>query len=135
MPKRISLSPLSTLLDEVVVIADSDYLYDIVTKLRKNKRTKRKTSKTYFFLETLLYDERIEIIESYYNGEYSNLGIDELNIKKGRIGLKPVKDRYFRSTESSKLFSMHDLFTKSKLFPDNPLSIKKKDLKLSLIHI
>jgi carboxypeptidase-like protein len=129
MPKEISLSPLSALLDEVVVIADSDYLYDIISKVKKNKKTKSKKSKTYFFLETLLYNEPIEIIESYYNGEYSNLGIDELNIKKGRIGLKPVNNRYFRSTESSRLFSMHDLFAKSKLFPECPLFAKKKNLK------
>ncbi len=139
IPKEINLSPLSTLLDEIVVIADADYLYDIISKVKKNKRTKSKKSKTYFFLETLLYNEPIEIIESYYNGEYSNLGIDELSIKKGRIGLKPVNNRYFRSTESSRLFSMHDLFSRSKLFPECPLSVKKMDLKrdytLKLNHI
>ncbi|MFT6849358.1 MAG: hypothetical protein ACJATA_000153 [Sphingobacteriales bacterium] len=129
MPKKIGLSSLPSLLGEVVVIADSDYLYDIILKIRKNKGSKTKTSKTYFFLETLLYDEPIEVIESYYNGEYSNLGIDHLSIKKGRIGLKPINNRYFRSTESSRLFSLHNLFAKSKLFPDNPLSLKKKDLK------
>lgn len=129
MPKKISLSPHSALLDEIVVIADSDYLYDMASKVIKNKKTKSRTSKTYFFLETLLFDEPIEIIESYYNGEYSDLGIDQLSIKKGRIGLKPFNKRYFRSTESSRLFSMHDLFTKSKLFPESPLSAKKADLK------
>ncbi len=129
IPKKISLVPHSALLNEVVVRADNDYLYNIVTNVRKNKKTKFKTSKTYFFLETLLYNEPVEIIESYYNGGYSNLGINELNIKKGRIGLKPVNNRYFRSTESSTLFSMHDLFAKSNLFPESPLSINKKELK------
>ena len=33
-----------------------------------------------------------------------------LSIKKGRIGLKPVNRRFFHSTESSRLFSMHDLY-------------------------
>ncbi len=128
-PKVIRLTPRAALLDEVVVIAERDYLYDMLAKLRKHKRAKPKVSKTYFFLETKMFEETIELIESYYNGEYSDLGIDELSIKKGRIGLKPVQKRYFRSTESSKLFSMHDLFSKTKLFPKNPLSIRKNALK------
>ncbi|MFK8101852.1 MAG: carboxypeptidase-like regulatory domain-containing protein [Saprospiraceae bacterium] len=128
-PSELQLSPRSALLDEVVVIAKSDYLYDIVAKVRKNKRTKARVAKTYFFLETQIAEETVELIESYYNGEYSDLGIDELNIKKGRIGLKPMNKRYFRSTESSTLFSKHDLFAKTKLFPKSPLSIKKKALK------
>lgn len=129
MPNEISLSPLSAFLDEIVVVADSDYLYDIVSNVRQNKRTKSRTSKTYFFLETQFHDEPIEIIESYYNGKYSDFGIDELSIKKGRIGLKAVNNRYFRSTESSKLFTMHDVFAKSKQFPGCPLSMSKKYLK------
>lgn len=128
-PKTIRLTPITSMLDQVVVVADDDYLYDFVSKLRKKKRTKTRNSKTYFFLETKINDASVEIIESYYNGKYSNLGIRELNIKKGRIGLKPLNHRYYRSTESSKLFSIHDVFAKSKLFPANPLSIKKKELK------
>lgn len=128
-PDIIYLNPRSSVLDQIVVVADDDYLYDLVSKLRKNKKTKSKHSKTYFFLETEINNTPIEIIESYYNGKYSNLGIDKLNIKKGRIGLKPVQNRYYRSTESSKLFSIHDVFARSNLFPANPLSIKKKDFR------
>ena len=66
MDSTIRLSPYSALLNEVVVVAESDYLYDIVSKVRKSKKTSTKTSKSYFFLETKLFDESIEIIESYY---------------------------------------------------------------------
>ena len=125
----IKLVPSSGVLDEIVVTAESNYLYEMIAKLRRNKKTKSKKAKTYFYLETLLFDEPIEIIESYYNGKYSNYGLSELEIKKGRIGLKPIKNRYFSSTESSRIFSLHDFFSKNKLFPDNPLSIKKKDIK------
>ncbi|MFK7773328.1 MAG: carboxypeptidase-like regulatory domain-containing protein [Saprospiraceae bacterium] len=125
----IKLTPSSGTLEEVVVTAESGYLYDMVAKLRKKKRTKSREAKTYFYLETLLFDEPIEIIESYYNGKYSNYGLSELEMKKGRIGLKPVKNRYFSSTESSRIFSLHDFFSKNKFFPDNPLALKKKELK------
>lgn len=76
-----------------------------------------------------MYNEPIEIIEGYYNGIYSNQGIDTLKLKKGRIGLKPINDRYYRSTESSTLFSLHDIYAKSYLFPESPLAMNKKELK------
>ncbi len=125
----IKLTPSSGVLEEIVVTAESDYLYDMIVKLRRNKKTKSRKAKTYFYLETLLFDEPIEVIESYYNGKFSNYGLSELEMKKGRIGLKPVKNRYFSSTESSRIFSLHDFFSKNKIFPDNPLAFKKKELK------
>lgn len=133
LPNKIELSPNSADLEEIVVRAKSDFLYELVAKVSKNKRTKTKVSKTYFYLETKLFEEPIEIIESYYNGTYSNYGTDELNIKKGRIGLKPINYRYFSSTESSRLFSMHDLFLQNNLFPDNPLLFRKRKLKRKYI--
>ena len=129
MSDVITLSPQSTKLGEIVVTAESDFLYDLVLQVRNQKRTKTKTSKTYFFLETLLYNEPIEIIEAYYNGAYSDHGIGTLKIKKGRIGLKPINGRYYRSTESSSLFSLHDVYAKSYLFPESPLALNKKELK------
>lgn len=139
MPKLIFLSPEASTLNEIVVTAESDFLYELVSGLKRHKKTKSKTSKTYFFLETTMADEPIEIIEAYYNGTYSDHGMDNLNIKKGRIGVKAVNDRYFRSTESSRLFSLHDVFSKSYLFPESPLEMGKKELKknydVSLNHI
>ena len=133
MSDVITLSRQSAILGEIVVTAESDYLYDLVLQVRNQKRTKTKTSKTYFFLETLLYNEPIEIIEAYYNGAYSDHGIDILKIKKGRIGLKPINGRYYRSTESSSLFSLHDVYAKSYLFPESPLAMKIKELKKNYI--
>ncbi len=129
MPKEIILSPHASALNEIVITAESDFLYDLVSKARNNKKTKHKTSKTYLFLETLLYNEPIEIIEAYYNGQYAHYGTEALQLKKGRIGLKPINNRYYRSTESSKLFSMHDVFAQSKLFPESPVSVNKRNLK------
>ncbi len=129
LPKEIILSPHASSLNEIIVTGESDFLYALVSALRKDRKTKTKTSKTYFFLETQLYNEPIEIIEAYYNGRYSDHGIDSLKFKKGRIGLKPVHNRYYRSTESSSLFSLHDVFASSYLFPESPLAVSKKELK------
>lgn len=128
-PNEIALDPSPALLGEVVVIADNDYLYQMINQARRNKSTRTRSSKTYFFLETIMYDEPVEIIEAYYNGKYTNYGTEALQIKRGRIGLKPLKHRYFSSTESSRLFSLYDVFASSPIFPDNPFSIGKSQFK------
>lgn len=127
--KIIKLSPNSNSLSEVIVASSSDYLYDMLAKVKRNRKSKTQTAKTYFYLETFLNQEQAEVIEAYYNGTYSNYCIDKLAYKKGRIGLKAINNRYFSSTESSKLFSLHDIFTKSDFFPDNPLCLLKQASK------
>ncbi|MEO0723263.1 MAG: carboxypeptidase-like regulatory domain-containing protein [Bacteroidota bacterium] len=116
LPKAIYLSPNSALLDEVVVTAESDWLYDMLTRVRKNRRTETRNAKTYFYLETDLGDDQVEVIEAYYNGRYENFGTKSLAFKKGRIGLRPTYDRYYSSTSSSRVFTMHDLFSESLTF-------------------
>lgn len=124
----IKLVPNTSTLSNVVVTANSDYLYDLIAKVRNSRRSRIRTAKTYFYLETFLNNEQAEVIESYYNGSYSNYCIDELQYKKGRIGVKTIKNRHFKSTESSRLFSIHDFFAKSDFFPNNPLNFSKKML-------
>ena len=128
-PQTIALAPNTLFIDEITITADDNYLYDMVSKVSKNKRTKSKTAKTYFYLESELLDSQVEIIEAYYNGEYTDHTIEELHIKKGRIASRPFDNKYFLSAESSKLFSMHNLFERRKDFPINPFSLGKRALK------
>ena len=128
-PVEIRLNPELTLLDEIIVTAKSKFLFDLINRVRKNKTTSSKTAKTYFYLESTLNNNTLEILEAYYNGEYVDHRLNQLDLKKGRIGLRPYENRYFMSTESSKLYSMHDIFTKSLLFPDNPLTCSKRELR------
>jgi hypothetical protein len=129
LPTTLYLSPSPRSIGEVVITVKSDYLVKMVAKLRKNKKTPVQTAKTYFFLETEIEDQSVEIIEAHFNGQYADLGIEDLSLKKGRIGLKPLVDRYYLSTESARLFCMHRLFVRSDLFPKSPLSTKTKKLK------
>jgi len=127
--KTILLQTQASDLEEIVVRAESDYLYDLLVKLRKCKRAKTHNAKTYFFLESKQKGNIVEMIESYFQGKYSNCSLQNLNIKKGRIGLKPIDDRFYLSTETSRVFSMHDLFNHSNSFPSNPLCYRKKPMK------
>jgi hypothetical protein len=128
-PKQFTLYPKYNLIDEIVIRAEDDYLYTLISNLRKNKSTELINSKTYLFLETSSQDQTIEVLEGYYNGEYQNGICADLKLKKGRIGIKPIGNRYFLSTESSKLFSLHDHFRNNKLLPHNPFEFNKRKLR------
>lgn len=125
----IRLEPNSNIIDEVVINASDDRLYDLIQKVRRKKDTKKRVSKTYFYLESSINNQQSEVIESYYNGEYKNYGIEELELKKGRIGVDSIEGRYFFSTGTSRTFILHNLFKSSKLFPGNPLMYNKRKLK------
>lgn len=128
-PGIILLETQAANLEEIVVRSESDYLYDLLSKLRKCKRANRQNAKTYFFLESKQKGKIVEMIESYFQGVYTNCSLQKLDIKKGRIGLKAVDERFYLSTETSRVFSMHDIFSHSSMFPSNPLCYRKKHMK------
>ena len=133
MNLKIELVKASNLIGEITIRAEDEYLYKIVRNIKKNKSTKTLKAKTYFYLETTHQGKTNELIETYYNGQYKNGKCQELELKKGRIGVKPIDNRYFVSTETSKVFILHDNFKSNKLFPLNPLYLKKKKLRKKYI--
>ena len=128
-PPYIDLRPLVNVLSEVVITSNDDELFDLLHAVTKRQRAPARTAKTYFFLETTLDDERAEIIEAYYNGTYADRGTEAWALKKGRIGLRPVRGHYFSSTGSSRLFSMHRLFESNTYFPESPFTLSRKELR------
>ncbi|MEM7656265.1 MAG: carboxypeptidase-like regulatory domain-containing protein, partial [Bacteroidota bacterium] len=127
---RIQLSPKPTTLPEVVIKpGDNEFLYDLVTKAKKNRSETQRTAKTYFFLETFLEGEHTEIIESYFNGQFVGNQVKNLSMKKGRVGMKAVNDHFFISTESSRAFMLHDPFLSVGFYPDNPLAFNKRKMQ------
>lgn len=138
-PSIIYLSPESNLLDEIVIRSEDEYLYRLVSKIKKNKKTDYRESKSYLFLETTSQGKTIELLEGYFNGSFQDGICSNLKLKKGRIGIKPLGNRYFMSTESSKLFSLHNHFIEHKVLPHNPLEYTKRKLRkkyiLTLVRI
>jgi len=131
LPLKIRLKTNTQSFAEVVVTASDDlkFLYDLVSGLETYHDAPARTAKTYYFLETFLNDQRVETLESYYNGTYTGYDVQQLLLKKGRIGLGDNNGRYYLSTETSKTFRYHSLFKGNYLFPDNPLSVSKGKLR------
>ena len=125
-PDTIALAPAAADLGEVVVRAGDDYLFDLLRAVRRNRRTRELTAKTYLFLEADIDGERAEVIEAYYNGTYDDGALESLAFKKGRVGLQAVDGQYFSSTSSSRLFTAFDVFADEPLFPANPLGLPAK---------
>lgn len=131
------LKPKYQMLSEVLVLADNDYLYDLISSIRKKflikngirPQSRSKTAKTYYQLETFLEGQRIELTEAYFNGIYSPYALDDLYLKKGRAGLKSVDSSVMINSETSKAFRNHSLFYNEEGFPENPFCFSKRKLK------
>lgn len=120
----------SNLLSEFSVLPYDDFLYDLMNRLRKNRFTNRQFAKTYFFLETDVEGEKVEMLESYFNGQYKDGHLEDLHFKKGRVGRGYSRsNRTFHSASTSRVFSMYNLFENNYLFPANPFSMSKRRFK------
>ncbi|MEM9986108.1 MAG: carboxypeptidase-like regulatory domain-containing protein [Bacteroidota bacterium] len=127
---RIQLNPKPTTLDEVVIKpGENDFLYDLVIRAKKNGNRATRTAKTYFFLETFLDGQHSEMIEAYFNGQFNSYRVEDLSMKKGRVGIKAVNERFFISTESSHAFILHDPFLHEDHYPSNPLAYSKRRMQ------
>ena len=123
-----SLKPKTEILGEFVITANNSYLYNMVARCSKNHKTKPRIAKTYFSLESHVNGQQVEMVESYYNGTFSNADVQKLSLKQGRIALQPFGSTLFVSTETSKALNMHHLFTENQHFPKSPLELSKKKL-------
>ena len=123
------LTPKTELLSQFVVIGDNTFLYHLVSRASKNHKTQTRTAKTYFSLESMVNNKKVEMLECYYNGQFSNRDITNLQLKQGRIALAPFGKNYYISTETSKALYMHHVFETNNHFPDSPFILSKSKLQ------
>ena len=127
-PEKIHMSRSAELLEVVKIKADNAYLYDLIYDSKRSVSSAKRIAKTYLFSETRLANDRVELMEAYYNGVYEDAILKKLNIKDGRLGLKSKNNQYFITTSVSELYSLHNVFEKSEFFPDNPFCLSRKQL-------
>lgn len=126
------LEPSLNELTKVDVYANFDFLYALFDKARKNlRKAEDYPSKTYFSLETSTNAVPVELLECYYNAEVGPSGINDLELKNGRIGMSRQSDgTYFASLNTTDIISGYRLFNKrDNKFPGNPLQLNKSKLK------
>ena len=92
----ILLDRKESLLNEVVVYSNDDYVYEVFENCRKKLRaSKDEESKVYFVLESSIQSQATELLESYYTGTFNNVTLKDLRFKNGRAGLASYNDRFF----------------------------------------
>ncbi|MFO7862552.1 MAG: carboxypeptidase-like regulatory domain-containing protein [Salinivirgaceae bacterium] len=132
----IELTRKVVLLTEVPVYDNNDYLYALIKKVRKKYNMLQiinpsKKAKTYFQLKSTHNDTLAEFFEAFYNGDFTAYVINNMNFVKGRMGIKPIDNINYISTETSKVFNDFNLFKQSDRFPLNPFCVKTSELEAS----
>ena len=123
------LQPKAELLNEITIYSTNDYLYELVNKVSKTQVFTTDTAKSYYSLESRVDGKLVELLECYYNGIYNGYNVNDLKLKNGRVALSDFNNRYFMSSETSRVMYLHRLFSKSFYLPNNPLSYGKAKLK------
>ncbi len=127
---QVFLQVSELLLQEVTVYSDNNFVYELMGKSRKALMNSiSRSAKAYYFLETEISGQPVELLECYYSAVLNNNRIQELGFKNGRIGVAPYIDRYFVSLDISKAFTMLNLLYPNQRMPSNPYQFGGKQLK------
>jgi hypothetical protein len=127
---NITMEESPQLLNEIVVRPkDNFYLYTLLMACRREEGGYQGETRAYLELKTFTDKQQIELVEGYYNAAVSGYELLGLQLKTGRVALKPYEDRLFASLESSGVISRMPLFKKNPFFPENPMTVDKKELR------
>ncbi len=124
---EVRLIPSRTELSALQVVGRSDALYDLVIASGKHLRQiGQYGGKVYFELETRTADHTVEGIECFYNGSFNGADIEALDLKQGRIGLLPDKNRYVVNLNTSRGFMLLHPADRNNAFPATPLQYRSR---------
>lgn len=117
-------------LKEIVVNGNNDYIYQIIENCRRRLvKSEQYRSKAYFVLETEVKKQPVELLECYYNANFNNSAVRDLDFKNGRVGLATYNERYFINLNTSKVFTTLNLLGSSNYLPTVPFQVNKRQLK------
>lgn len=124
---EVRLTPSRTELSVVQVVGRSNALIDLVIACGKHLRQiGQYGGKVYFELETRTADRTVEGIECFYNGSFNGADIESLDLKQGRIGLLPDKNRYVVNLNTSRGFMLLHPAERNTAFPASPLQFRSR---------
>lgn len=129
---KILLTPKQNILNEVIVTADNRFLYELITKARKKiLQSAAYQSKAYLTLETEVENQPTELLECYYNANFTQFGIKDLVFKNGRAGVAPYNGGYFINSGTSKVLINSSLVYNNNdtPLPYNPLQLTEKKMR------
>lgn len=118
------------LIEDVVITAvDDPYLYELLAECRDEAVPDAREGKAYYELTTFKEREQVELVEGYYNIETQGYDIADLDIKTGRLAIKPLDNTLFVSLESSNAVLKQKLLQKVPYYPISPLQLSKRRMR------
>lgn len=108
---------------------DNSYLFELLNNCRKNASKVKTNAKAYYELKSSKDEKQVELVEGFYNVGITGYDVSKMDLKAGRLALKPYDDRFFGSHESSRALTMMKLMEKSSYFASSPLDLSKKEAK------
>lgn len=131
--KVFTLLPKAQITDEITVLADNSFLYELVRRVQKEKGEQEQVAKTYLELESYSDGRQLEFFQGYYNGTYSSYDISKIEMKYAKFALLPIEmgraQRIFASTDISTAIYYHKLTSENNYFPINPFELNKRKMK------
>lgn len=135
----VLLETMPQLLSEVMITAPDDaWLRNLLVDCRKRAPEANTCAGAYYELKSFVLDQQVELVESFYNVNMSGYDLSSLDLKAGRLALKPFRHGLFVSMAGSRAITMLKMFGNNPYFPQSPLELPagsiKKQYYLELIR-
>jgi hypothetical protein len=128
--QKIYLDARLQLIQEMIATPrDISYLCELIQKCRSNTNKVKNNGKAYYGLKTYIDSSQIELIEGFYNYTSTGYDMEKIELKAGRLAIRPDEGRMFMSMESSKAITQLSLFNDNPYFPDSPFDMKARHMQ------
>lgn len=118
----ILLQPDITTLGTVEVQAHPDlYYFRCIDSCLRVKQVFNGTSRAVYYQTSSIDSQAVEQIEAYYNAALSGYEIRKLEMKAGRLGIRPLHDHFYISFENARAITRLPVREKARYFPMQPL--------------
>ncbi len=132
----IKLVPINIVLNDLVIVADDNYLYEIVERAKNKFKSNKERLKSKAYLNVISSSEDcpVEYSESYYNADIEFGGVKKMIFKNGKSYLsKRKKGGYYLSLDISKALSGYSLIKGRNSYPKGPFELSKRKLRKRII--
>lgn len=118
------------LLSEVVItVPDDSWLRDLLVECRKQSPLATTEARAYYELKSFIQDQQVELVEIFYNVKMTGYDLSALDLKAGRLALKPFNNGLFVSIAGSRAITLLKMLSDNPWFPESPLELSAGSIK------
>ncbi|MFH1118177.1 MAG: carboxypeptidase-like regulatory domain-containing protein [Bacteroidota bacterium] len=127
---NVLLETTPQLLSEVLISAPDDtWLRDLLVECRKRAPGSSAEARSYYELKSFILDHQVELVEGFYNVKMTGYDLSSLDLKAGRLALKPFNNGLFVSMAGSRAITLLKMFGDNPYFPQSPLELSAGNIR------